>query len=318
MKALFIITRTNEMHKHCDSWSCLGNEYQTYTYTHQKGGNAPSGGKLDDEILAAATEYKPEVIIYVGACRSNTPSIDCFVRLKRTIAPIVHLCSDAADEPWWDELIAYHKAGAFSVQVAIDGNKNWPLYDTDITALTPIDPSYYPDPPKIHAERSVVFGFAGNIGSVHTMKNGKVTGRRPLVAEMITFGLKYRERPKGNFDLKSGSDSYKEAAQYMSDTRIMPNFSQTGSFERMHVKGRVVEAGLAGCLLLEPKGSPTPDWFEPGVDYLQYDDMKQAKQIVSEMRDKPEESQEFGIRLRRKIEENHSPEKFWGKVMERL
>ena len=104
----------------------------------------------------------------------------------------------------------------------------------------------------------------------------------------------------------------------MSDCRIMPNFAQTGSYERMHVKGRVVEAGLAGCLLLEPTGSPTPDWFEPGVDYLPYENMAQAKEIVERMSALPQETEAFGARLRKKVLDNHSPEKFWGRIFDRL
>ena len=110
---------------------------------------------------------------------------------------------------------------------------------------------------------------------------------------MAQFGLQFRQRTPCNGDMARSVSSYKEAAQYMANVRIMPNFAQTGSYERMHVKGRVIEAGLAGCLLLEQADSPTRDWFEAGVDYLPYQSMGQAKEIVLNMANKPQESQQY-------------------------
>ena len=104
----------------------------------------------------------------------------------------------------------------------------------------------------------------------------------------------------------------------MSDTRIMPNFSQTGSYERMHVKGRVVEAGWAGTMLLEAEGSPAKDWFELGVDYLEYSTPLRAKELVEEYKDKPEESEAMGIRLHQKVVAEHSPQKFWGRIFDKI
>src|SRR3990167_4871693 len=306
------------MHKHFESFTCLdGNECKTYVYNHVGQGWA-SGEKLDSEIYAAAKEYSPNLIVYIGACSGNLPSPKGFKRLRDEMAPTVHFCSDAADEPWWPQLRIYDKEKSFNVQVALDGNKNWPLHDTEITALTPLDPKWYPSPLKPHSGRSVIFGFAGNPGSAVKLKDGKVLGRRPIVAEMIKFGLQYRARTACNGKMEDSIKSYSEAAQYMLDTRIMPNISFTGSYEKYHVKGRVIEAGWAGCLLLEQKGSPTPDWFEPGVDYLEYDTTVQAKEIIEKYWDKPDETQVFGERLRKKVEENHSPEKFWGRIIERL
>jgi len=312
MKGLFIVTRTNEMHKHYESFTCLGNEVQLYTYDHRADLNKwAKGAALDAEVLAAVKEYSPDVIVYVGACKGNSPSPACFKSL-RDFAPTVHFCSDAADEPWWEELITFDRVGSFNVQVALDGNKNWPLHNTQITALTPIDPACFPNPPTPHADRSVYFGFAGNVGSVSKLKDGRVVGRRPLVAAMMEFGLQVRQR-----DHESFKDTYPQAAKYMADCRITPNFPATGSYDRMHVKGRVVETGLAGAMLLEQAGSPTPDWFEKGVDYLEWATMAEAKAIVDKYIRLPEETQAFGERLRAKVMAKHSPEVFWGNIFQR-
>ncbi len=96
----------------------------------------------------------------------------------------------------------------------------------------------------------------------------------------------------------------------------MPNFAETGSYEKLHVKWRVMEAGLSGCLLLETKGAPTCRWFDPGVDYLEWGTFSEAQHIVESMT--PKDSEQFGLRLRAKVLANHTPEKFWQRVMERI
>ena len=313
MKGLFIITRTNEMHKHYESWSCLGHEFKTYVYTHPKGiPNALSGAKLDADIYDVAKKESPDIIVYVGACQSNTPSIECFKRLRSEIAPTVHFCSDAEDEPWWPELVAYDKAGCFSVQVSLDGSATWPLRDTQLTELTPINTAHYPTPPKPHKDRTIAFGFAGNPGSISRLKDGRVTGRRPIIAAMIQFGLKHRPR-----DPEAIKDTYQQCADYISNVRIMPNVANTGSFEKLHVKGRVIEVGMAGGMLLETKGAPTHNFFTPGLDYMEWGSIDEARDIVTKMIERPDETQEMGFRLRWKVLANHAPEQFWGRILDR-
>lgn len=309
------------MHKHFESFTCLSQEntVDTYIYNHTLGqDNWASGGRLDNEIYEKAKSLSPDMMVYVGACSGNIPSPGIFAKIRNDVCPTVHFCSDAADEPWWGTLKNYDDAGSFSAQVALDGNKNWPLHEKEITALTPIDPAHYPDPIIPHADRKILFGFAGNPGSVSKLKDGRVVGRRPMVASMMQFGLKIRPRTPGLAKIADAVATYKEAAAYMADTRIMPNFNQTGSFDRQHVKGRVVEAGWAGCLLLEPTGSPAKDWFEPGVDYMEYASMDEARGIHDMYRDKPEETQAFGMRLRKRVENEHGPKQFWNKIFKKV
>ena len=77
-----------------------------------------------------------------------------------------------------------------------------------------------------------------------------------------------------------------------------------------------MEVGLSGAMLLETRGSPTCNWFEPGVDYMEWGSFDEAKDIVEHMTS--DETQQIGSRLREKVLANHTPEKFWHRVMERL
>ena len=317
MKALFIITKTNEMHKHVESFTCLnGNSVKLYTYDH-RGGELPSNQALDSQIMAAAKDYSPDMIVYVGACAGNLPSAGLFRQLRTEIAPTVLFISDAADDPWWPKIQEYEKEKSFTVQVALDGNPHWPLVGTQITALTPLDPKWFRDPPIPHEQRQVLFGFAGNPGGVYH-RNGKVIGRRPMFDQMVKIGLKWRTRSAPHGDINADAKTYKEAAEFMCQTRIMPNFAWTGSFERRHVKGRVVEAGWACSMLLEFKDSPTKHWFTPGEDYVEFEKVEEVKRVVDRYANDPTASQGFGERLRAKVIANHSPEKFWGRIFERL
>ena len=324
MKALFITTETNETPKYPESFSCInGNEVSHYIFQHRgdrRMGEFLSPPELDDDIYKTAVTYNPQVIVYLGSCGGNMPTHELFTKLNREVAPTVLMCSDAADEvsPWWPLLREYDKKRCFSVVVAIDGNRNWEFSERHLTLLTPIDPKRYPDPMKPHIERKIAFGFAGNKGSLKTMKNGKLAGRASLIVQMEQFGLKCRQRDDTYAPNADPNTSYQACADFMSECRITPNFCETGSYERTHVKGRVVEAGLAGCLLLEQVGSPACNWFEKDVDFLEFSTTKEAKILVDKMLKVTEATENFGKRLREKVLKDHHPEKFWGKVVERI
>jgi hypothetical protein len=104
----------------------------------------------------------------------------------------------------------------------------------------------------------------------------------------------------------------------MCSCRIVVNFPHTGTQKYMHVKGRVVECGMTGAMLLEQAGSPTADWFVPGEDYLEYSTPAQAKEIVDRLEHCYEETQAIGNRLRAKVLERHNPERFWGRILDRV
>ena len=324
MKAFFITTETNETPKYPESLACInGNEVKHYIFHHRgdrRNVEHLPQPALDRIIFETAVKFSPDVIVYLGSCGGNIPTANVFTRLNAEIAPTVLMCSDAADEasPWWPLLREYDKRNCFSVVVGIDGNRNWEFSDRHITLLTPIDPARYPAPPIPHIDRSIVFGFAGNMGSDRTMKAGKVVGRRPLINEMMTFGLQCRQRDDTFDKTKPHSKSYQDCCDYMAQTRIMPNFCETGSYERTHVKGRVVEAGLAGCMLLEQTNSPANHWFELGTDYLEFETVADVRKMVEHYRDRPDETQAFGDRLRAKMMAEHTPQMFWGQIMTKL
>ena len=307
MKGFFVTSATNETFKYGESFVAVpGNELVTAKYTNRVGKPGQgTTGMADEAILQAAKECAPEIIVYIGSRWGDLLSIPALKALRK-IAPTVHICSDAADQPWWDLLVEYDKAGAFDLQVAIDGNKNWPLHETQLTSLTPFDPARYPDPMIAHAARPILFGYSGNLG-------GKGSVRKDMMDGMRALGLQIRER-----DVTPGVDTYKGFIEFVVQCRFIANFPHTGTQKYMHVKGRVVETGLAGAVLVEQRGAPTQDWFEPGVDYLEYGSAKEARQIVDHFASRPDESHAMAERMRTKVLRDHGPAQFWSRITDRV
>ena len=312
MKAFFIETTTSEVPNHRRSFLSLpGTQAIAYIYMHisSKKGWA-KGPALDEEIWRAALEYNPDIIVYIGACGGNTPSPYLFERLRSHVAPTVHFCSDAADDPWWPFLEEYERANSFSLQVALDGVREWPLKDKGLSALTPLDPACFPAVPLPHGRRDIAFGFAGNGGSKARINHNSDIRRR-LIDEMREFGLQVRIR-------EGDAETYPEFSSFLGRCRMVPNFGHTGSRRHMHVKGRVIETGLAGAMLLEQRGSPTSTWFKRGVEFLEYETGEDARQLVRFFRDAHAETQAMGERLRARIFAEHGPRQFWDRIFDRI
>lgn len=297
MKTLFLSTSTNETDKYKEGLTSLqAGEVHTILYDTTIS---------DTDLYRAAKELQPDLIVYIGSRWGKQPATATLAQLNSKVAPAVHLCSDAADQPWWDLLMEYHYQGSFAVQVAIDGNRKWPLADTQLTLLTPVLPSDFPDGNKAHADRAAACVYAGNTG-------GPGSQRRLILSDLLQFKLiSLRVRS----DLPFTYDSY---CEYLSAARMSLNVSFSGTEMAKQVKGRVVESGLAGACLLELQGSPTAEWFQPGHDYLEYAQTSDVRNHVERMKQEPEMTQEIGFRLRKRVLEEHSPKQFWSTIFKRL
>lgn len=304
MKALFLLTGTNEVLKYFESLARLpGWEASSLRYDEV--------GGSEQLLYSRAKEYAPDLIVYIGQRWGQTPAAATLANMTNRIAPMVHICSDAADPPWWDMLSHYHQAGAFALQVAIDGSRKWPLAQSQLTCLTPVDPAWFmPQAGTPHSERPVACGYAGNPGS------GGGSKRTGMLSALL--GAK----PEGRLiDLRIRSNlphTYESYCDYMTKCRMSLNIAHSGTEATTQVKGRVIESGLAGCCLLETKGAPTSDWFRPGLDYLEYGDQFEAEQIIRRLEHEPEATQAMGESLRARILAEHTPEKFWKRIFDRI
>lgn len=301
MKSLVLSTSTNETTKYSDSLKPFG-EVKLLAYDQL--------GHSEPMMMARAKEFGPDMIVYIGSRWGMMPSQAALARLNSSVAPMVHICSDAADPPWWSLLQEYHYAGCFTLQVAIDGSRKWPLSDSQMTALTPVDPSTFASFPIPHVDRSIACGFAGNQGS------GNGSKRTGMLSALLSVN------PVGRFiDVRARTNlpyTYESYCDYLCKCRMSLNIAWSGTEATCQVKGRVVESGLAGACLLETKGAPTSDWFRPGLDYLEYEDQFEAERIIRQLQNEPEATQAIGESLRARVLAEHSPAKFWGRIFERI
>jgi hypothetical protein len=304
MKALFLLTSTNEVLKYFEGLAALPGWEATSLFYDQIGGS--------EQLLYSRTkEYAPDLIVYIGSRWGMTPSTAILANMNNHIAPSIHICSDAADVPWWDMLLDYHQKSAFALQVAIDGSHKWPLASSQLTCLTPVDPAWFlPGATKPHAERTINCGYAGNPGS------GGGSKRTGMLSALLGF------KPEGRLiDLRIRSNlphTYESYCDYMTKCRMSLNIAHSGTEATMQVKGRVIESGLAGCCLLETKGAPTSEWFRPGLDYIEYADQFEAEQIIRRLEHEPEATQAIGESLRARLLAEHTPAKFWKRIFDRI
>ena len=253
MKALFLTTQTADCINHVRAWETVFGEATQVKFNHE-------GIRNDHVLLDAARAIKPDVIFYIGATKgSGNPRIETHLAL-REIAPCINLCSDAADRPWHHVLEGYARTRCFDLQVAIDGAAEAPV---DFITLTPVDPR----PFMIESEKDIRFGFSGSVG--------RWNGRSEIVKALEWFGgLTVRHRESG--------DNYRDHARFLRRCRLILNVSLTGSGHRHHVKGRVLEAGWAGCALLESEDSLIGNWF-PSDCYLTYRNPVEAAEIARDI-----------------------------------
>ena len=297
MKALFITTESNEMPQYVETWTCLGRPAERFAFNHVKG-RGVGGDELDFRTWTAFKASSPDLVVYIGACESLAPSAMLFREIKGT-TPTVLLCPDAGDEPWYKDLEFFDKHQSFSLMVGMDGCKT-PLASMLITLMA-FNPDRFTLAP--HADRPTLFGFAGDPGTPDTIREKELSSMKSLIK------LKIRPRDKAD---------YGEVTKFISSCRIIPNVPHTGTFKSMQVKWRVMEAGWAGCLLLEMAGSPTKDWFTPGEDYLEWTDAAHASVIVAALADRPEYTQKIGMNLRGKLLAEYTPNKLWERILKRI
>ena len=280
MKALFYSTATNECVNHVAAWP---GESVHVTFNH-------IGIKNDWMLIEAIQEHKPEVVFYIGAVSgSGNPKPETF-KEARKYTKLINICSDAEDRPWHGTLEYYKKYECFDLQVAIDGALNAPV---DHSTLTPVNPQLFSG----YRKKYIRCGFSGTVG--------RWNRRSEIVNSLEWFGgLTVRKR--------SEYDGYMEHIDFMKSCQMILNISYTGSGNSHHIKGRVIEAGLAGCALLEHKDSPFAEWF-PKDAAIFYSHPKEIAKIIADMDN--EEIQKSANLLNKTVVERYNPKTIYGEIL---
>jgi len=292
MKAAFITTSTDNCNPIVGGWESF-NETPAWTRYNEAAAEPDDG-----HLLPFIKEAAPDVAFYIGAAwLPGNPRVEV-LRAIREMVPFVHICIDRGDAPWWSKMQEYRQAGCFSRQVNIDG-ANCPT--ADLVTLVPIDPRPYDRFRNVGKFRRA--GFAGFLGNTY---RGSVIN--PLIQKGL-FELRHR---KGGYK----NNDYDDFAKWLCETRLTINTAITGTVMRRHVKGRIVEAALAGCCVLEDAEAPTKNWFTPLEDYIPYSSSEEAAVLTRRLSDQQMET--VGRNLEAKVRELYSAKKIYEAMIKEL
>lgn len=295
-----------------------------------------AGDRRIPELIEAhmnANINQIDAIIYVavngGSCM---PSTDELRTIKR-IAPTVMISPEGSDTSWWCGLIKkYYEEECFDLIVNIDGNPDWPYSEQGLTRLTPIDLTPWKTP-KAWEERNYLCGTWSN-------RNGLREEVLNMLGDAVTWRGNIPARPE--FEEEDNLRSYNLYVDFNRDCKSVLNLGGRGADgsiselwglegtalieavnrclreDGTHVKGRVIEAGLAGATLIEQANSEASRWFKPGEDYLTFTTVEEIRQQIHWVESHPDEAQEIANNLRAKILGEHTPKIFWDDVFNKL
>lgn len=290
MKAFFYTTNTVDCFNHVRAWNSFSAEpAYHYTFSLTKLRN-------DGPAVQKCLEYQPDVIFYIGPVHAPGMPKHDGLRQLRKIAPSIHLCSDATDKPWHKLLKFYKEKECFDLQVAIDGALDAPV---DLSVLTPVDISVFSDRP----EKDIRCGFSGGFLPLHLPADPR--DKRRAIITNVPIALRNR----------LPQDGYEEHGEFLVRCKMLWNASWTGSGERHHMKGRVVEAGWASCALLEHIDSPIGEWFPDGC-WLPWRTVDDLNRIVCGIRD--EEITLVATNLHGQVSERYRPEQIYGEMLSKI
>lgn len=286
MKVLFITTFTVDCDNHVRAWrSFAPTEHLRMRHC---------GIGIDGDVVRAVREAGPELVFYISANQGPYALKMRALADIRGIARSVNLCSDAADRPWHSVLAHYDKHDCFDLQVSLDGGRHRAI---GLSTLTPVDPAPYEGPGP---DRDIRCGFSGSVG--------RWNPRSEIVNALEWFGgLTVRAR--------AAQGGYEDHVHFLRRCRMLLNASWTGSGQAHHIKGRVVEAGWAGCALLESEGSPIGDWF-PDDCYFLWRDARQAAEIIADASDADIDGR--AARLAAEVRARFHPATVYGEMLKRI
>lgn len=259
--------------------------------------------KVDLEITEWAAFYKPDVIVWLGVCGGpHQPSPNTFLLMRQSGIKTIMLCPEASHPDWHALIQTFITEKSFDLIVNLDGTPS----DTAFTTLAIYDQRPYANP-KPWSERSVDVGFCGGCGGPDTMR------KRLLEHLKGSKNFKFVEAP-----FVDVPGTYQTYADFMMDCKIIVNSAGSSGDKSKHVKGRVIEAGLAGCTLLEEEGSPITKWFN-GSCYLSFSDPQNCEDIAGYLLGIGSgDAQRTAANLSRHVRALYSPEVLWEQIFAKI
>jgi hypothetical protein len=138
--------------------------------------------------------------------------------------------------------------------------------------------------------------------------SGKIMGyrqRERMLNDLREYGVTVRLRENA----KTGLDDFRRSLLDYAALVNMAGDRKTGLWQ---MKGRVIEAGMAGCVLLEQRNPVTAIHFIEGTDYLAWDSPKELPGLIARVRSG--EADGIAQSLAAKVRGMFSSDAFWATV----
>lgn len=260
----------------------------------------------DERILEQARQFMPTHVVWLGVCGGAYETRkETFKELRRNARTIALV--PEASHPDWDRLIqTFYDYDCFDLIVNLDGNSAWNDRGMGLTTLAIYDQRPYAKYRDFEwRKRPIDVGFCGGSGSFGTMRQ-KLTDH--LREAGVLTELRFVDIP----------GTYQVYADFLMNCKIVVNAAGSGNDRSLHVKGRVIEAGLAGCCLLEQSDSPTWQWFGVG-SFFEFTDPEHCQWLINDLlKGSADRALCAAENLAREVRTNYSPEKLWGQIFERV
>ncbi len=243
--------------------------------------------KEQQSVIEEARRFSPDFMFLIAGVPEQHPgrllTLDT-MRILNSIAPLIHLCADAANPDWHPAIARW--MDVFRLQVAMDGGD----VPGCMSTLQLMDEREFV--PLPWNERDIRFGMSGSTSS----------GRR------AEFTVAMQQR---GLQLFKGSGPYADAARIMCRFKIMFNHGMTTDAID-HCMCRITEAGYAGCALFENAESPTYKFLTPDYEYFPYktiDDLDRLLQLPDDIIEASAQA------LHSRVMRDYSPGPMWKNIL---
>jgi hypothetical protein len=258
--------------------------------------------KSQEEIAEIVDVFRPTYIIILGAVTDHikVESLALFQRYYNV--KIIYLVPEASHPDWKAQL---DKLKSFvNLIVNLDGDYAWDPERKNYTTLAIYGQKAY-DIQKHNNwnDRPINVGFCGGMGSLQSSRKRLIDYLKSL--EILT-----------TFPFIETCDTYNQYVDFMMSCKIVVNAAGSSDDKSKHVKGRLVEAGLAGCCLIEEEGSPISLWFEQG-SYFTFTTPEHCAQVIEYLLKNPEIAANAANKLYKQVREKYSPRKVWDEIITR-
>ena len=275
--------------------------YETTTYAWD--GNLISRHKLLESVL----ELNPDLIVLssyvmIGGRIKNQPSIGFFAALKSFVpnAKFVCLWWDTCSNRFWSK---FPLERVFDLHVAMENPCGMSL---DITRhvrqkflfLYSTHPRSTLIRPK---EKDISVFFSGQIGDYRN-------NRKEYIDYLIKNGFGKHIYTND----RATQMPMREYFEKMGRARIVLNFSMSVDFHQL--KGRIFEAMLTNCLLLESRNPQIECFFRDGEHYVAYDSKEDLLDKILYFEKNPAEGERLAQNARDLVLKEFTTENFWQSV----